>query len=95
MAEKPVPRLLVTVRPDKQARKRKTEEERRESRRLADKSRSQTRINVGVAFQRWRKLREFKALKSDAELAVVLLDRLVFWSGLGSVIFHTLYKTSH
>ncbi|KAM4616070.1 uncharacterized protein ACJ7VT_009053 isoform 2-T2 [Polymixia lowei] len=41
---------------------------------LADKARSKTRINIGIAFERWRKLREIKGLKSDAELAVFLLD---------------------
>uniref|UniRef100_A0A3B4XVK4 Uncharacterized protein n=1 Tax=Seriola lalandi dorsalis TaxID=1841481 RepID=A0A3B4XVK4_SERLL len=30
-----------------------------------DSARSQTRVNVGVAFQQWRQLREQKSLKKD------------------------------
>lgn len=39
-----------------------------------DQARAQTRVNIGVAFQRWRQLREMKGLKSDAMVAVFLLD---------------------
>ena len=33
------------------------------------------RVNLGVAFQRWRGLRELTECKSDADLAKLLLDR--------------------
>ncbi|XP_008294770.1 uncharacterized protein LOC103368241 [Stegastes partitus] len=39
-----------------------------------DQSRAKTRINIGEAFQRWRDLRELKGMKTDAEVAVFLLD---------------------
>ncbi|CAM4574040.1 unnamed protein product [Leuciscus chuanchicus] len=42
-----------------------------------DKARGQTRVNIGAAFERWRQLRELKGLKSDAEVAVFLLNRLM------------------
>uniref|UniRef100_A0A3B5BHY5 Uncharacterized protein n=1 Tax=Stegastes partitus TaxID=144197 RepID=A0A3B5BHY5_9TELE len=42
-----------------------------------DQSRAKTRINIGEAFQRWRDLRELKGMKTDAEVAVFLLDRWV------------------
>ncbi|XP_041834095.1 uncharacterized protein LOC121635100 [Melanotaenia boesemani] len=46
-----------------------------ESQKLYDQKRGKTRINIGVAFTRWRQLRNNKGLKSDAELATFLLDR--------------------
>uniref|UniRef100_A0A3Q1B5Z6 Uncharacterized protein n=1 Tax=Amphiprion ocellaris TaxID=80972 RepID=A0A3Q1B5Z6_AMPOC len=45
-----------------------------------DQSRAKTRINIGEAFQRWRDLRELKGMKTDAEVAVFLLDR---WATCG------------
>ncbi|KAM6974275.1 uncharacterized protein LKV04_015913 [Tautogolabrus adspersus] len=71
MADKlPVPRLLVTARPDNQEKKRKTEAEKAVTRRRLD----QTRVNIGTAFQRWRQLRELKGLRSDAMVALFLMD---------------------
>ena len=76
MAEKiPLARLLVTARPDKKTRKRKPEDERTATKKSLDKARGQTRINIGVTFERWRQLRELKGLNSDAEVALCLLDR--------------------
>ncbi|XDV26995.1 hypothetical protein PO909_030597 [Leuciscus waleckii] len=40
-----------------------------------DKQRNKTRVNIGVAFQRWRELRDLKGLKSDSSMALFLLDR--------------------
>ncbi|KAM6974321.1 uncharacterized protein LKV04_015961 [Tautogolabrus adspersus] len=71
MADKlPLPRLLVTARPDNQEKKRKTEAEKAVTRRRFD----QTRVNIGTAFQRWRQLRELKGLRSDAMVALFLMD---------------------
>lgn len=42
------------------------------------RERSQTRVNIGSAFPRWRKLRESRGLRSDAMLALLLLDRSVW-----------------
>ncbi len=33
------------------------------------------RVNIGSAFQRWRELKEREGLRSDAEVALFLLDR--------------------
>ncbi|XP_040010849.1 uncharacterized protein si:ch211-40k21.5 [Xiphias gladius] len=43
-------------------------------RRLWDKKRAKTRVNIGVAFPRWRELRDKLGLQRDADLACVLLD---------------------
>ncbi|KAM6974320.1 uncharacterized protein LKV04_015960 [Tautogolabrus adspersus] len=75
MADKlPLPRLLVTARPNKQGKKRKTEAEKAVTRRKLDKARGQTRVNIGTAFPRWRQLKEAKGLQSDAMVALFLLD---------------------
>lgn len=36
---------------------------------------SKTRIVIGKAFERWREIKEQKFFKSDAEVALFLLDR--------------------
>lgn len=41
---------------------------------IADKKRSQTRLNIGDAFLRWRELMEAMDMRFDAELAIFLLD---------------------
>lgn len=42
--------------------------------RVYESARSKTRIYIGVAFERWRNLRQLKGMKTDAELALFLLD---------------------
>ncbi|XP_020496293.2 zinc finger protein 771-like isoform X2 [Labrus bergylta] len=64
-----LPGLLVTARPARNSEKRKTEAEK-----AATKSSGQNRVNIGTAFQRWRQLRELKGLRSDAMVALFLLD---------------------
>ena len=71
----PLPASLVTARPAKEAKKRKPEAEMAATKKALDKARGQTRVNIGAAFERWRQLRHLKGLKSDAEVAVFLLDR--------------------
>ncbi|XP_064190272.1 zinc finger protein 558-like isoform X3 [Anguilla rostrata] len=44
------------------------------SQKLNDRSRGKTRVNIGLAFGRWRELREIEGLRNDAELAALLLD---------------------
>ena len=44
------------------------------SRVQSDKNRSGTRVNIGVAFPRWRALEEAKGLTLDTEVAHFLLD---------------------
>ena len=55
------------------------EEDRRqkflEAKRKADTIRSKTRVNLGVAFPRWRELKDRLKMKSDAELGIFLLDK--------------------
>jgi len=55
--------------------KRKTVFEKAMNKKSLDKSRNQTRVNIGMAFQRWRQLRDLKGLKSDSMMALFLLDR--------------------
>ncbi|KAM4605451.1 uncharacterized protein ACJ7VT_017695 [Polymixia lowei] len=79
MAEKvqpkcPVPPIPPSACTAKQSKKRKTFLEKATTKKRLDKARCQTRVNIGVAFQRWRQLRELKGLKSDAMVAVFLLD---------------------
>ncbi|XP_074546810.1 uncharacterized protein LOC141805591 isoform X1 [Halichoeres trimaculatus] len=59
----------------KRARPRKTVMEKATTRRILDKARAKTRVNIGSAFQRWRQLRQAKGMKSDTLLAEFLLDR--------------------
>ena len=40
-----------------------------------DHESEKSRVNIGVAFGRWRELRLLKDLKTDADVAVFLLDR--------------------
>ncbi|XP_028299204.1 uncharacterized protein LOC114461400 isoform X1 [Gouania willdenowi] len=70
----PIPPLLVTARPAKKPKKRKSVEEKAATKRALEKARAQTRVNVGAAFQRWRQLRDQMGLKSDAKVADFLLD---------------------
>uniref|UniRef100_A0A8D3DP46 Uncharacterized protein n=1 Tax=Scophthalmus maximus TaxID=52904 RepID=A0A8D3DP46_SCOMX len=56
-------------------RKRKTVYETASKKRRLDNQRAKTRVNVGVAFQRWRRLMEEQGLKNDAMVAEFLLDR--------------------
>ena len=58
-----------------QSKKRKTLFEQATNKKRLDKARSETRVNIGMAFQRWRELRELKGLRSDPMVAVYLLDR--------------------
>ncbi|XP_035480869.2 uncharacterized protein si:ch211-40k21.5 [Scophthalmus maximus] len=55
-------------------RKRKTVYETASKKRRLDNQRAKTRVNVGVAFQRWRRLMEEQGLKNDAMVAEFLLD---------------------
>ncbi|KAM4594264.1 uncharacterized protein V3H82_027528 isoform 4-T4 [Fundulus diaphanus] len=59
----------------KKGRQKMTEEEKQAKKREEDKVRNKTRINIGVAFERWRKLRLSKGFKTDAKLATFLLDQ--------------------
>ncbi|XP_073719303.1 uncharacterized protein [Misgurnus anguillicaudatus] len=55
-------------------RKRKRTGQPNDPRRVWDKRRERARINIGVAFSRWRELRDKLQLERDADLACVLLD---------------------
>ncbi len=46
-----------------------------ESQKRQDKIRGKARVYIGDAFERWRKLKAERDLKTDAELATLLLDR--------------------
>ena len=70
-----IPALATTAYTAKQPKKRKTELEKKESKRKTDHIRSKTRVNIGIAFEKWRELRDSLGLKLDSELATLLLDR--------------------
>lgn len=55
-------------------RKRKRSKNVNLKKRVYESARSKTRLNIGVAFERWRDLRQLKGMKTDAELALFLLD---------------------
>uniref|UniRef100_A0A674MHT5 Uncharacterized protein n=1 Tax=Takifugu rubripes TaxID=31033 RepID=A0A674MHT5_TAKRU len=57
--------------------------------RVYESARSKTRIYIGVAFERWRDLRQLKGMKTDAELALFLLDGI---HHVGSCIVCSLQK---
>ncbi len=59
----------------KVGRKRKSYEEKAETKRKCDQYRNQRRVNIGESFDRWRKLRQDLGLKTDAETADFLLNR--------------------
>ncbi|XP_059405919.1 uncharacterized protein LOC132140883 [Carassius carassius] len=61
------------------SRKRKRTGQPDDPRRVWDKRRERARINIGVAFSRWRELRENLQLERDADLACVLLDSFPTW----------------
>ncbi|CAL8363109.1 unnamed protein product [Boreogadus saida] len=70
----PIPRIPSTN-TTKTAKKRgKTLVERTATKREAERARNKTRVNIGVAYERWRELRDLRNLKSDAEMATFLID---------------------
>jgi len=50
-------------------------EETRKRKRESDKVKARTRINIGQAFPRWRELKDEEGCPTDADLAVILLDK--------------------
>lgn len=57
--------------------KRKRSEEQKWERKCHDEVKVKGHVNIGEAFQRWRDLKEVKGMKTNAEVAVFLLDRWV------------------
>ncbi len=73
-----LPFAAASVGKDKsRKRKRKRTGQPNDPRREWDKKRAKTRINIGLAFPKWRELRDTLQLERDADLACVLLDRCV------------------
>ncbi|XP_028299208.1 uncharacterized protein LOC114461402 [Gouania willdenowi] len=70
----PIPPLALTAYTAKTSIKKWRQEERKAKKKVLDRARDKSRINIGVDFQRWRELRDLKGLKTDAELATFLLD---------------------
>ncbi|KAG7281768.1 hypothetical protein CRUP_037049, partial [Coryphaenoides rupestris] len=73
----------------KHAKRRKTAEEKKEEKKAARKRRQEsckTRIYIGGAFDRWKSLKVLKGLRSDMQLAVLLLDCYEKWCALVSNI---------
>ncbi len=68
-----LPPLLAP--PTKQERNRKSAAEKAETEKKLDRTRGQTQVNTGTAFQRWSQLRESAGLRDDAMTAEFLLDR--------------------
>ncbi|CAJ1053683.1 uncharacterized protein LOC120495081 isoform X4 [Xyrichtys novacula] len=73
--EKDGRRPLLLAPTTKVGRKRKSIEERLETKRRCEQARNQSRINIGSSIERWRKLRQDLGLKTDAETAEFLLNR--------------------
>ena len=71
----PIPRLAPPLPTSKRRRKRKSFEEKQCKKKELDRARNKTRINIGASFRRWRELQILQGLKSDAELAALLLDK--------------------
>ncbi|XP_047435743.1 uncharacterized protein LOC125004939 isoform X2 [Mugil cephalus] len=73
MTEKPTKRLRKTygVPHEKETRRSGTG---MKSNKKSDRLRGQTRITIGVAFPRWRTLKEEMGLRSDTAVALLLLD---------------------
>lgn len=69
--EEPVPLFLITSNTTQQNKRKKVAHKERAEEGESDEA----RINIGVAFQRWREIRELKGFKTDAEFATFLLDR--------------------
>ncbi|XP_060763199.1 zinc finger protein 354C-like isoform X2 [Neoarius graeffei] len=57
-----------------QKRKRKSVFEKATARKLYEEGRVKTRVNIGAAFDRWRRLKQQKGLQTDAMVALFLLD---------------------
>ena len=51
------------------------EDEEEEAKRNRDKRRHKTRINIGVAFPKWKSLMREKCLQTDTEVACFLQGR--------------------
>lgn len=60
---------------EKKKPKRIRSEEQKWKKKFYDQARAKSRVNIGEAFQQWRDLREIKGMKTDAEVALFLLDR--------------------
>uniref|UniRef100_A0A3Q1EDS9 Zinc finger protein 239-like n=1 Tax=Acanthochromis polyacanthus TaxID=80966 RepID=A0A3Q1EDS9_9TELE len=73
MNKLPVPPLLTAAYTAETSEQQETVSENRAKTKEPDGTR--TRINIGGAFRRWRKLRDLKGFKTDAEIATFLLDR--------------------
>ncbi|XP_051970336.1 uncharacterized protein LOC127634718 isoform X4 [Xyrauchen texanus] len=54
--------------------KRKRSDEYKMKKKVYDQARARSRVNIGEAFQRWTDLRKRKGFKTDAEVALFLLD---------------------
>ncbi|XP_034727120.1 uncharacterized protein si:ch211-40k21.5 [Etheostoma cragini] len=70
----PIPRLITTAYTAK-TRKRNLSNDEKLAKRNESRARDRTRINIGEAYPTWRQLRDQKGFKSDAELAVFLIER--------------------
>lgn len=53
----PMPALLVTARPDKKPKKRKSEAEKAATKQALDKAKGQTRVNIGARLRTVRRIR--------------------------------------
>ena len=50
-------------------------EEKKAARKERKRALEKTRVYIGNSFERWKQLKASKKLKTDAELALILLDR--------------------
>ncbi|XP_026177256.1 uncharacterized protein LOC113138747 [Mastacembelus armatus] len=73
-AKIPIPALAETAYTLKKGKRRKTFAEKEERRKETNRARFKSRIYIGMAFTRWRELREERHFQTDTDLALFLLD---------------------
>ncbi|XP_078107622.1 uncharacterized protein LOC144518665 isoform X1 [Sander vitreus] len=70
----PIPRLPTTAYTAKTCKRNLTNDEKL-AKRNESRARDKTRVNIGEAYPTWRQLKDRKGFKTDAELAIFLIER--------------------
>ena len=67
-----------------------SERKRRKAVRSAESNR--TRISIGSEHERWKRIQEANDLKSDREVATLLIDRSVYFLDEDELVCNSIYK---
>ncbi|KAG1927355.1 hypothetical protein F2P79_024293 [Pimephales promelas] len=70
--------------PAKRLKRRLSAEEVKERKKLFDRARDRTRVNIGRAFTEWRELKENEECRTDADLAFLLMQFYKRWQATTS-----------